>query len=129
MMITGTWKLIRTSAQGEDGSPLPPPFGGEEVIGRLVLDQRGRMVGSICDGRLEIPAGERREYSFYCGNYTFDGKRLVTRVDVAIDPTRMGSDQIRDVSFEGKLMVLRPPLRNYHGRMESHALWWEKISN
>ena len=129
MQITGTWKLLRTHAEAEDGTPLTPPFGGEQVIGRLVLDPGGRMMGAIMDARAELPAGEPRQRSFYSGTYTFDGKQLVTRVDVSIDADRVGGEQVRDVSFEGDLMVLRPPLRKYHGRMERHALWWEKISD
>lgn len=127
MKITGTWKLIRTKAEAEDGTPLPAPFGGEHAIGRLVLDASGRMMGAIMDGRPAIPAGQTRQRSFYSGTYTYDDKQLVTRVDVSIDADRVGSDQVRDVSFEGDLMVLRPPLRTYHGRMEKHALWWSKI--
>ncbi len=129
MNITGTWKLVRSKAEAEDGSPLPAPFGGEHVIGRLVLGANGRMMGAIMDGRPEIPAGEQRQRSFYSGIYTYDGKQLVTRVDTSIDQDRIGSDQVRDVSFEGDLMVLRPPLRKYHGRMEKHSLWWAKIDD
>ena len=69
------------------------------------------MMSVVCDGRTELPAGVRREYSSYCGNYTYDGERLVTRVDAASDPTRIGSDQVRGVRFEGKRMVLIPPPR------------------
>ncbi|MGE3916992.1 MAG: lipocalin-like domain-containing protein, partial [Hyphomicrobiaceae bacterium] len=123
------WQLLRPAAEAADGTPLPPPFGGEEVIGRLVLHPNGRMMGAIMDARADIPAGEPRQRSFYSGHYTFDGKRLVTRVDTSIDADRIGSEQVRDVSFEGPLMVLRPPLRTYHGRMERHSLWWERIGD
>ena len=85
MNITGTWKLVRTSAETEDGKAAQAPFGGEHVIGRLVLDPSGRMMGAIMDARAEIPEGQKRERSFYSGRYTFDGKQLVTRVDVSID--------------------------------------------
>ena len=129
MKITGTWKLLRTKAEADDGSPLPPPFGGVHVIGRLVLGADGRMMGAIMDGRAEIPAGEQRQRSFYSGLYAFDGKQLVTRVDTSIDVDRVGSDQVRDVSFEGDLMVLRPPLRTFNGRQEKHSLWWERIGD
>lgn len=129
MQITGTWKLVRAKAEAEDGSPLPPPFGGERAIGRLVLDKSGRMMAALMDGRPEIPAGEQRQRSFYSGKYTFDGKQLVTRVDTSIDPDRIGTDQVRDVGFEGNLMVLRPPLRKYHGPMEQRTLWWERIGD
>ncbi len=129
MKITGTWKLVRTLAEAADGSALPPPFGGEHAIGRLVLGADGRMMGALMDGRPEIPAGEARQRSFYSGRYTYDGKQLTTSVDVSIDADRVGGKQVRDVSFEGDLMVLRPPLRPFGGRMEKHALWWKKIDD
>ena len=129
MNITGTWKLVRTKAETEDGSPVQGPFGGEQTIGRLVLTADGRMMGAIVDARAELPAGQPRERTFYSGNYTFDGKQLVTRVDLSIDQDRVGGEQVRDVSFEGEYMVLRPPLRNYRGRMERHSLWWVRIAD
>ena len=56
----------------------------------------GRMVAVLCDVRPQLPADdEEREYSSYCGNYTFDGTMLVTRVDAASDRSRLGGDQIR----------------------------------
>jgi hypothetical protein len=45
-------------------------------------------------GGRELPAGVSREYSSYCGSYTYDGEKLVTRVDAASDPSRIGSDRI-----------------------------------
>ena len=63
----------------------------------------------VCDGRRELPTGVSREYSSYCGNYSFDGTRLITRVDAASDPGRIGSDQVRGVRFEGDQMILSPP--------------------
>src|SRR5690348_3454341 len=109
--IVGTWKLLRAAAQDAKGTPLQPPYGGHG-IGRLTLTATGRMMSVVCDGRSELPAGSRREYSSYCGNYRFDGERLVTRVDAASDPGRIGSDQVRGVRFEGDRMVLIPPPRS-----------------
>jgi len=104
------------------------PYGGH-ASGRVVLGADGRMMAVTCDGRREIPDAGRREYSSYCGNYTFDGKQLITHVDAASDPTRMGSDQVRDVRFEDGLMVLRPPARTYGGAVEQRELYWEKIAD
>jgi hypothetical protein len=125
--VTGTWRLVRVESQDAEGRPLPVPYGGHGT-GRVVLGADGRMMAVLCDGRREVPAGEKREYSSYCGNYTFDGTTLVTRVDAASDPARVGSDQVRDVRFEGGLMVLRPPLRTYGGPAEQRALYWERIA-
>ncbi len=52
------------------------------------------------------------------------------RVDAASDPARVGTDQVRDVRFDGKLMVLRPPLRPYGSKpAEQRELYWEKIAD
>jgi hypothetical protein len=108
--IVGTWKLLHATARDAAGAARPLPYGGK-ALGRLTLTGDGRMMSVVCDGRTELPAGVRREYSSYCGNYTYDGERLVTRVDAASDPSRIGSDQVRGVRFEGERMVLIPPPR------------------
>ena len=78
--------------------------------------------------RTELPTGVSREYSSYCGNYTYDGEKLVTRVDAASDPSRIGSDQVRGVRFEGERMVLIPPPRR-RGEIEEHReITWERIA-
>jgi hypothetical protein len=125
--VTGTWRLVRATAKDAEGRVLPPPYGGHGM-GRVVLAPDGRMMAVLCDGRRELPAGVTREYSSYCGNYTFDGVRLVTRVDAASDPSRVGSDQVREVRFEDGLMVLRPPLRGYGSGVEQRELYWERVA-
>ena len=127
--ITGTWQLVRTSSKRADGEDMSPPYGGEKAMGRVVLNADGRMMAVLIDGRPELPTGEAREYTSYCGSFTFDGETLITRVDGASDPARMGTDQIRDVHFEGDLMVLRPPLRSYGADAEQRELHWRKISD
>ena len=83
------------------------------------------MMAVTCDGRPEVPSGAARDYSSYCGNYRVDGARLITRVDAASDRARLDSDQVRDVSFDGERMILRPPPRPSG---EHRVLTWEKIS-
>src|ERR1700726_682155 len=125
--IVGTWKLLHATARDVAGAARPLPYGGK-ALGRLTLTADGRMMSVVCDGRTELPAGVRREYSSYCGNYTYDGERLVTRVDAASDPTRIGSDQVRGVRFEGERMVLIPP-PCLTGESEEHReITWERIA-
>jgi hypothetical protein len=125
--VVGTWRLVHAVARDANDNNLPPPYGGHGM-GRVVLAADGRMMAVLCDGRREIPGGGKREYSSYCGNYTFDGKTLITRVDAALDPSRIGGDQVRDVRFEDGLMVLCPPVRSYGGAAEQRELYWERIS-
>ena len=70
--IVGTWKLVRAVARDGSGATLPEPYGGKG-IGRVTFTAEGRMQSMVCDGRKEMPAGVARDYSSYCGNYTFDG--------------------------------------------------------
>jgi len=126
----GTWALVRVEAVNAQGEVIAPPFGGDNFIGRVVLTAEGRLSASITDTRTVIPDGEVREYSCYAGPFTFDGKTLITKVVSCSDPERMGTDQIRNVTFEDDLMVLEPPLRSYGDKpAERRTLWWKKISD
>ena len=125
--IIGTWKMAAAAARDRDGNPLPAPYGGKGM-GRVMFNAEGRMMAVTCDGRPQLPAGTVRAYSSYCGNYTFDGARLVTRVDAASDPARIGSDQVREVSFDGEHMVLRPPPRQTEAGEEYREITWERIA-
>jgi len=86
------------------------------------------MMAVVCDGRAELPPGVERGYSSYCGPYTFDGARLVTRVDAASDPARIASDQVREVSFDGERMILRPQPRQTAAGEEHRELTWQRIA-
>jgi hypothetical protein len=125
--IVGTWRLVEAKSHDPDGNALPAPYGGKGM-GRVAFTAEGRMMAVVCDGRLALPPDAKRDYSSYCGNYTFDGDRLVTRVDAASDPARIGTNQMRGVSFDGEHMILRPPPRQLGERTEHRVLTWEKIS-
>src|SRR3954467_8863057 len=77
--IVGTWKLLHATARDAAGAARPSPYGGT-ALGRVTFTADGRMMSVVCDGRKELPAGVTREYNSYCGNYTYDGDKLVTRV-------------------------------------------------
>jgi hypothetical protein len=125
--IIGTWKLLRATAWDSTGTARPAPYGGT-ALGRVTFTADGRMMSVVCDGRKELPAGVSREYSSYCGNYTYDGEKLITRVDAASDPSRIGSDQVRGVRFEGEYMILIPPPRPTGGIEEHREITWERIA-
>lgn len=127
--IIGTWKLVGGRATFEDGTPAPLPYGGAKGMGRVIFDADGRMMAVLCDGRRELPPGAPREYSSYCGNYTFDGQRLVTEVDASSDANRLTGNQVREVSFEGGTMVFRHTTRRADGRLVRREMSWEKISD
>lgn len=127
--LVGTWGLVRGTLTASDGTPRPAPY-GPMAMGRVSFTADGRMVAVVCDCRPELPPGITREYNSYCGTYTFDGRRLVTKVFANSDPARLGADQVRDIRFDGRFLVMRPPARVVDGGVsEQREIWWEKLSD
>ena len=126
--IVGTWKLVESSARDGDGNPLPKPY-GPLGMGMVTLTAEGRMMAVLCDGRASLSEGETRDYASYCGNYTFDGATLTTRVDAsALARLAVGGDQVRGVRFEGERMILTPPPATLRGVLQYRELHWDRIS-
>ena len=123
----GTWRLAVATATDANGNKKEVPF-GPRGMGLVTLTADGRMMAVLVDGRKNLPDGAKREYSSYCGNYTFDGSTLTTIVDAASDPARMGSAQVRKVRFEGDRMILMPPSTEVNGVKVTRELAWERVS-
>ncbi len=126
--LTGTWALVRSESSTADGSQMPAPYGGEDALGIVQLTAAGRMICVLCNSAPELPADTPREFVSYCGAYSFDGKVMRTIVDASSRPDWFNTEQLRDVSFEGETLVLRPPLRAYAAQPEQRVLYWKKIA-
>jgi hypothetical protein len=120
--LFGCWRLVEARAFDLDGRELLAPY-GPTPMGRLVLTPTGRMMAVICDGRNEMPVGEKRGYASYCGNYTVDGDILRTHVDAALIAERIDGTQSRKLEFRGDRLVLKPPQR---ASGEQRELIWER---
>jgi Lipocalin-like domain len=123
----GIWRLASATAIDSNGNRKEVPY-GPRGMGLVTLTADGRMMAVLVDGRKNLPDGAKRDYSSYCGNYTFDGSTLTTIVDAASDPARMGSAQVRKVRFDGDKMVLMPPPSEVNGLKVQRELTWERIS-
>jgi hypothetical protein len=126
--VVGVWRLVGGIMTDPSGRKVGVPY-GPRGMGLVSLTADGRMMAVLVDGRSKLPDGARREYSSYCGNYTFDGSTLITTVDAALDPARMGSQQVRKVRFDGDRMILVPPDREEGGVTIHRELTWERVSS
>ena len=106
--IVGVWKLVAATTTDPGGAQVAVPY-GPRGMGIVSLTSDGRMMAVLVDGRSKVPDGAKRDYSSYCGNYTFDGSTLITTVDASSDPGRLASQQVRKVRFDGERMILVPP--------------------
>jgi len=123
--IVGTWRLVRNDAFDADGNPVPPPY-GPQPMGLAMFHADGRMMAVLADSRPGVPPGEGA-YMSYTGRYQVEGDTLRTRVDGSVEPSRVGGEQVRTVSWENGMLRLAPPLRMWKGRMERHDLLWERL--
>ena len=83
--VAGVWKLVGGAMTDPGGKSVGVPY-GPRGMGLVSLTSDGRMMAVLIDGRSKLPDGAKREYSSYCGNYTFDGSTLITTVDASSDP-------------------------------------------
>ena len=125
--VVGVWRLAGATATAADGKAQAVPY-GPRGMGIVTLTADGRMMAVLCDGRAALPEGAKREYSSYCGNYTFDGSTLTTIVDANSDPARFTAPQVRKVRFDGDRMILVPPVVEVNGAKVTRELAWERIS-
>lgn len=125
--VAGVWKLVGGTMTDPAGKSVGVPY-GPRGMGLVSLTSDGRMMAVLIDGRAELPADTKREYSSYCGNYVFDGTTLITTVDASSDPARLASQQVRKVRFDGERMILTPPDREEGGVRIHRELIWERIS-
>lgn len=128
--LTGTWCLVATRAWDDGNNELPEPY-GPMARGLVQFEENMQMMCVLADGRAELPGADAdavREYVSYMGHFTYADNVLSTRVEGSTDASRIGSDQVRQVRFEGERLILRPPPRPKYGVTENRELEWMRIS-
>lgn len=133
--ITGVWNLVSLKAQ-EVKSKISYPAFGQRPIGQLVYTAEGYMnVVFTSSGRTPLSeAGVDKSVeaaklfetmTAYAGTYKVSGQIVTHHVNVAGDPSWVGSDQVRKARIEGDKLVLRStPTVGRDGREYEVELVW-----
>ena len=86
--LVGVWKLVEARAFDEAGRKVPSPL-GPHPMGVAIIDAE-RIMAMASDGRTELPPETKRAFAAYCGQYTFDGTKLVYPRRRSIKPRHDG---------------------------------------
>ena len=134
--IVGTWKLVsvvyQDVATGERTMPL-----GEHPIGYQVATAAGRWIAIVNGEGRKQPTNEAERSAAllsmiaYTGRWHVDGDKVVTRVEAAWQPVWIGTDQIRQFTFDGDdtLVLASPPQPhpNLMGKMVRLFITWQRV--
>jgi len=133
--LIGNWTLVSYITEHPDGT-TGRPYG--EAVGRLSYDALGNMAGQVMrPGRLEVAPGQwttqdvRSAYAGYIayfGTYEVDeaGETVVHHVQGALNPAWVGGDQVRQMRFDGHLLILSTDVPK-GGALVRHTLTWQKL--
>ena len=137
--LVGSWKLISFHSKDSSGQTAYP-F-GKDAQGRLIYEPNGRMAvqlmdpnrpGFTSDDPLVTSEAEVRAafngYTAYYGTYSVnpDDQTIVHRIEAALLPNWVGTDQRRDFEFDGKYLTLKGPLL-LGGVQGVVSLVWERL--
>jgi hypothetical protein len=123
--LEGIWRLASSRAWDSQGAELQDPY-GSAPMGQITF-ANGRMLAALCRGDADLGPTGNRPYSSYGGTYAIVDGRLEVDVDIALDPSRIGGKQVRDITFDGNRLVLRPPVRAYGESREQRELAWVRV--
>ena len=123
--LVGVWKLVEAHAYDDAGQEVSSPL-GPHPMGVVIIDA-DRIMAMVSDARTALPPEVKRAFAAYCGRYTFDGTKLVARVDGASSP-EMAEDQVRHIRFEGPGRMIVCPASRLFGRSSGLELVWERCA-
>ena len=115
--LVGAWRLKSFVRVLEDGSRYDQL--GKRPDGYLIYSADGRMSVLFVDGDRASPkqtpptdaerAALHGSMLAYAGSYRIEGDKVIHHLEIAWDQSRLGSDQVRFFTIEGRTLTLRTP--------------------
>jgi len=135
----GTWRLVSFTRKVLETGETTDIF-GKSPRGFINYGRDGRMLVLIVSDKRPKPADlakvtdQERVELFkttiaYGGTYTYDGKTIKHHVDISWNETWTGTDQVREVKFEGNRLILStvPAPSVIDGKLVTAVLTWERV--
>ena len=117
--LTGLWRLVSVMVELKE-SGRKQPAGRRSPQGYLAMLPEGRMMVMV--------GGGKREMFAYSGNYTTEGDRWVTEVDVAWQESWVGTRQVRTFAIKDDVLTVTGEWRtSSDGRRARRILEWKRV--
>ncbi|MFQ3199318.1 MAG: hypothetical protein ACI9SK_000023 [Zhongshania sp.] len=133
--LIGVWSLLSWHIDFADGRPARYPY-GEFAVGNIVYSENGRMLATISESDRkplsvavphQAPDVEKiaafDSFFSYGGSFVVEGDEVVHRVDIALNPNFVGSEQRRHMHFESDFLTL-----SAHEGGRHHQLKWQRVA-
>jgi hypothetical protein len=137
--LYGTWRLVSDLRQDVETGAKTDNF-GEHPQGFLSYARDGRMSAiEVAEQRpkptdlAQLGDADRaalfKTLLAYAGTYSFDGKVVTHHVDVSWNNNWTGTDQVRNVRLEGRMLYITPTVQPsaIDGKPSIGILTWEKV--
>jgi hypothetical protein len=112
--IIGTWALVSVVYEDQATKERTPVY-GEHPKGIQIATPAGRWLALMTGEGRPIPktdadrAKALTSMIAYTGRYRVEGGKVITKVEAAWNQAWVGTDQIREVRFEGDRLLLQSP--------------------
>ena len=110
--LVGVWRLKSAVIIDQESGERTETYGAN-VLGRAIFEATGRMIVMLVpSGRSHADSDADAAQLFrsmvaYSGRWSIDGEKFVTRVDMAWEPSWIGTEQVRYYAFDGQTLSLR----------------------
>ena len=133
--FVGTWKLSGGEVEFQDSGERRPLYGPDRM-GYITFTHDGRMFGIIEGDSRKPPQTDEdrarllRTMIAYSGLYRLEGDKWITAVDVAWNPTWIGTQQVRFYKLDGDRLVVSTewvPSLNFPGKTARIFVTWIRV--
>jgi hypothetical protein len=132
----GVWRFVAGYAIAEETGERIELYGADPR-GYGIFEPGGRMMAMLeasgrVAGKSEAEMAELyRSMVAYSGRWSVDAEKFITEVDLASDPSLVGTTQVRYYTYDGQIMSLRTPpmaLPAFNGRNAVIYADWKRES-
>jgi Lipocalin-like domain len=132
--IVGTWKLVSV-VYDDQASKQRMPVYGEHPKGIQIATPEGRWLALMTAESRPVPktdadrAQALKSMIAYTGRYRVENGKVITRVEAAWNEAWVGSEQVRNIRFDGdRLCIESPPMPhpNIEDKTVRVTVEWER---